>query len=176
MTENNPIQTLMNEHDIISSAEGIISELENKWQENAEKYKDSVSKLLVFFRQYSDRFHHCKEEEILFRELRNNTDFMLGDILDELEEHHEMFRNTVKKIEDALDTDNFDKVQSLLSGYINDLLDHIAVENDELFIITESLLNEAELERMFFQFQDLDMELGADKKQQLADSLKQLTI
>ena len=65
-------------------------------------------------------------------------------------------------------------MQELLTGYINDLLDHIAVENDELFIMAESLFNEDELERMYFLFQDIDMELGQVRKQELVDSIKQM--
>ncbi|NQU34797.1 MAG: hemerythrin domain-containing protein, partial [Bacteroidetes bacterium] len=133
MKENNPIQTLMDEHDLISSTEGIISKLDGTWLENEAKYAESIQKLLTFFKEYSDHFHHRKEEEVLFKELRDNPEFLLNDIVNELEEHHEMFRNTIKEIEQALENSDYEKVQLLCAGYINDLLDHIAVENDELF-------------------------------------------
>lgn len=174
MTENNPIQVLMDEHEIISSVEARIKELNNSWLDNAENYKKNVLTLLAFFKEYSDKFHHHKEEEVLFKELRNNPDFILNDIVEELEGHHDMFRDSTKEIEEAIKNDKYEKVQELLTGYINDLLDHIAVENDELFIMAESLFNEDELERMYFLFQDIDMELGQVRKQELVDSIKQM--
>jgi len=73
----------------------------------------------------------------LFKEFNDNPDFFLDDIITELEEHHEMFRNTVNDIEKTLSDEDFEKTQSLLSRYMNNLLDHIAVENDELFSMAE---------------------------------------
>lgn len=174
MSKNNPIQVLMDEHEIISSVEARIKGLNNSWQDDAENYKKNVLMLLAFFKEYSDKFHHHKEEEVLFKELRNNPDFLLNEIIEELEGHHEEFRDTIQEIENVLNKEEYEKVQGLLSGYFNDLLDHIAVENDELFIMTESLFSEDELERMYFLFQDIDMELGQKRKQELADSINQL--
>ena len=50
---------------------------------------------------------------------------------------------------------------------MNDLLDHIAVENDELFVLTENIISEDELEKIYFLFEDLDREMGLDKKLKL---------
>lgn len=174
MKRNNPIQTLMDEYDLISSTEGIINELDGKWLESTAKYTETVKKLLVFFKEYSNQIHHRKEEEILFKEMRVNPEFLLNDIIEELEEHHEMFQDTIKEIEEALENSDYEKVQSLFAGYINDLLGHIAVENDELFIMAESLFSEDKLERMYFLFQDIEMELGQDRKEELAEGLKAL--
>ena len=53
-------------------------------------------------------------------------------------------------------------------------MDHIAVENDELFVLAESLMDEDELETIFFKFKDIDMELGEDGKVKLEESLAPL--
>lgn len=174
MTENNPIQVLMDEHEVISSVESIIQSLEKDWETDEGKYAEKIKQLLRFFREYSDNFHHHKEEEILFKELINNPDFLLDDIITELEEHHEMFRATVDEIQEAVDQKEWSKVQNLLKRYVNDLLDHIAVENDELFIMAESLFSEDELERMYFLFEDIDIELGKEHKQELAEGLNSI--
>ena len=174
VTENNPIQVLMNEHEVISSVEGIIQSLDKNWETDEDKYAEKVKQLLRFFREYSDSFHHHKEEQVLFKELIDNPDFTLDDIITELEDHHEMFRATVGEIQEAVDQKEWSKVQNLLERYINDLLDHIAVENDELFIMAESLFSEEELERMYFLFEDIDMELGKERKQELEEELNSI--
>lgn len=172
--ENNPIKTLMNEHETIGLTEGIIQNLDKLWETDEEFYTQKVNNLLTFFSEYSDKYHHHKEEEVLFKELNDNPDFLLDDIITELEEHHESFRNTISEVREALDNNDFADVQSLLEQYINDLLDHIAIENDELFVTVELLFNESQLERMFFLFKDIDMELGEDRKIELVKSIAAL--
>lgn len=172
MSNTNPIQVLINEHDVIVTAEEIIKSLNHTWQNNETLYCENVKKLITFFRQYSDEFHHKKEEDILFKELMNNPDFLLKDIITELENHHEMFREAVAEIEENINNKEFEKAQKNLSSFINDLLDHIAVENDELFSMAESLYDEEELRRIYFLFEDKERELGPERKKALAESLK----
>jgi len=44
------------------------------------------------------------------------------------------------------------------------LLDHIAAENEELFVLAENLMDEHQLETIYFKFVDVDMELGESRK------------
>lgn len=174
MSKHDPIQVLISEHDIISTAEGVVQSLQNTWETNADEYAENLRRLIVFFREYSDRFHHYKEEEVLFKKLRDNPDFLLKDIISELEGHHEMFRETVAEIEEAAQNKDWPKTQKLLKGYMNDLLDHIAVENDELFNMAEAVFSDDELERIFFLFEDIDRDLGLERKQALVEELKSI--
>lgn len=171
MSKNNPIQVLLDEHEIICKVESIIQSLNNGWETDVEKYKNKVNELLVFLKEYSDKFHHHKEEEVLFVALKNKPDFLLDDIISEMENHHEMFREYVRQIKELINEKAWVKVQKTLVEYANDLLDHIAVENDELFSIAESLFSEDELERMYFLFEDIDRELGMESKQELELSI-----
>ncbi len=164
---NNPAEMLMKEHSTIEQVESVIHSMDGLWEKDHEKYRAMVSKLLYFFREYSDVFHHRKEEEVLFPELINHPDFLLNEIIDELEEHHEMFREYTKEIEDLIESDELIKAHVLLKRYVNDLLDHIAVENDELFSIAENLFTDSQLENMYFRFKDIDLELGEDLKTEL---------
>ncbi len=172
MPDHNPIDILTNEHEVISSAEDIINNMESLWPSDDVRYRDKVRKLLEFFREYSDKFHHHKEEEVLFPEMAAHPEFMLQEILTELEEHHDIFRESVAKIEKANNEGQWEIVQSLLEQYVKDLLDHIAVENDEVFAMAETLFTEEELERMYFRFMDIDAELGVERKQELAGYVK----
>src|ERR1035437_4303468 len=164
MKEHNPIQVLMDEHEVICSAESIISSLDKSWEKDENSYVENVNKLLVFFKEYSDGFHHRKEEDVLFKELNKHPDFKLQDIITELEEHHQGFRDTIVEIAKTLGKREWARTQDLLSRYVDDLLNHIAVENDELFIIAESVFSEEELERMFYNFEDIESQLGKDHK------------
>ncbi len=174
MSNHNPIQLLIDEHDIISTTEAVVQSLHGSWENNAGEYAEKVRHLVIFFREYSDQFHHHKEEEVLFRKLKQHPDFLLKDILSELEQHHEMFRESVAEIEDAVKEEEWPRVQKLLERYMNELLDHIAVENDELFSMAESIFSPEELEHIYFLFEDIDRDLGLERKRALVEELKSI--
>lgn len=167
MATNDPITLLLHEHEIISSARDVITEADRLWIKDEESYEEVLRALMFFFGKYSDGFHHQKEEMALFPALKNHPDFHPQELLDELENHHRIFRDRIGRMQRALDDKKFEDVQSELTAYWNELLDHMAVENDELFVMTESLLGEADLERMYFRFKDIDHELGEDLKKEL---------
>ncbi|MBV6442534.1 MAG: hypothetical protein DYG98_16210 [Haliscomenobacteraceae bacterium CHB4] len=171
MNNNDPIQILMHEHRVISALQDKIIPLRGMWETDAAGYDKLVRSLLGFFREYSDQYHHHKEEAVLFRELRAHPDFRLDDILYELENHHQMFRETVAEIEASIANGEWPLSQDLLEVYMNDLLDHIAVEDDELFVTAASLFSAGDLERMYFLFEDVDRELGKERKEKLAESV-----
>jgi len=165
--QNNPIDTLFKEHEIISSVIERINTLENTWLDNSDKYKQKINNVLNFFKEYSDNFHHKKEEQILFPALEKNDNFILDDLIDELKIHHEDFREYTQEIYNNIEDNDFESSFSNLQKYCNELLDHIAIENDELFALSETLFSDEELETMFFNFKDIDLELGEQYKEEL---------
>lgn len=158
---------LMDEHSVIKKTESIIRGMDQLWVNNPEKYKANVFRLLHFFKEYSDKFHHYKEEEVLFPEMRNHPDFTLDEIIDELEDHHKMFREYAADIKGCIENDQLEKAHDILNKYIHNLLDHIAIEDDELFSMAESIFSPKEFENIYFKFQDIDRELGIDYKEDL---------
>jgi len=165
--EHNPIQTMLEEHEVICSTENIIKQLADSWTVNPQKYEETVTELVYFYREYADGYHHRKEEEVLFPEINNHPDFVLQEILDEFEQHHEDFRDYTTEIERALEAGEYEKSYAELNNYLQDLLDHIGAENDELFVLAESLMSEDELETIYFKFKDIDLELGEENKTEL---------
>jgi len=174
--KHNPIQTMLDEHEIICETENIIENLDHFWELYPEKYKETVTILITFFSEYADGYHHRKEEDVLFPVIRNHPDFVLHEIIDEFEQHHNDFRDYTKEIEEAVAEGNYEKSYKELNNYLQDLLDHIAAENDELFVLAETLLEEEELETIYFKFKDIDMELGEDRKTELEENITNLKL
>jgi len=165
---------MLDEHEIISSAEGVIHNLDHWWEKSEDDFVKHVHSLIRFFREYADKYHHFKEEQVLFPKMESLGDFVVDSLISELKEHHEMFREYTQTIEDALNGNQFEKAYTLLCTYMNELLDHIAAENDELFVMAESLFSETELETMYFKFKDIDIDLGEDRKGKLCNLLKDI--
>ncbi len=172
--EHNPIQTMLDEHDIICQTEEIIENLDKSWETDADKYKATISTLIEFFREYADGYHHRKEEDVLFPAVHDHPDFVLQEIIEEFETHHEDFREYTVEIENAIAEGDYEKSYKELNAYLQDLLDHIGAENDELFVLAETLMDEDDLETIFFKFKDIDMELGEERKVELEKSIAAL--
>ena len=94
----------------------------------------------------------------------------------ELTEHHEMFREHTLSIEQLLSNNQLEKAYGLLCIYMNELLDHIAAENDELFVIAESLLSKEDQESIYFRFKDIDVQLGESRKEHLCTILEDIDL
>ena len=171
---NNPIQIMYAEHEVILQAAEVIKKIDNQWTIDPETYQKTVVQLLTFFREYADGYHHHKEEIVLFPAVYDHPDFTLQAIIDEFNQHHEDFREYSAEISEALATGDYPRSYKILRQYINELRDHIAAENDELFVLAENLLDPNELETIYFKFQDVDMELGEKRKAELAQILQSL--
>ncbi len=172
--EHDPIETMLDEHEVIVSAVEILEALENTWEGNPDVYLSKTKALISFFREYADAYHHRKEEEVLFPAIKAHPDFVLGELIDEFVQHHEDFREYATEAEEALDAKDFAASFKHLKAYSNDLLDHIGAENDELFVMAETMIDEDELETIFFKFKDIDLELGEDRKAELENSIAEL--
>ncbi|PKP48975.1 MAG: hypothetical protein CVT95_03830 [Bacteroidetes bacterium HGW-Bacteroidetes-12] len=164
--EHNPLSVMYNEHDVIVKTEKIINNLANTWEQNAIQYAEKVKKLVEFFREYADGYHHRKEEDVLFPAIKDHPDFVLQEIIDEFETHHEDFRAYAAEIIESVNEGDYARSYKVLKQYIGDLLDHIAAENDELFVLAENLMDKQQLETLYFKFMDIDMELGEERKQE----------
>lgn len=169
---HNPLTVMYNEHDIIVKTEKIIQNLNNLWEINPEEYTRKIKNLVEFFREYADGYHHRKEEDLLFPAIKEHPDFVLQEIIDEFETHHEDFRAYAAEIIESIDESDYSRSYKILKQYIGDLLDHIAAENDELFVLAESLMDEQQLETLYFKFMDVDMELGEEKKREFEKLIK----
>lgn len=161
------IKMLYDEHEVIVKAIDAAMQARTLIGKDNLTYASTVRQLITFFRNYADRYHHYKEEEILFPEMSKRNELLSNGVIQEMLENHEDFREMIQGIEKALDENNYAEAQLQLEKYSNALLDHIAVENDEVFQAAESLFTEDELEKIGFRFLDSDRGLGDDQKEEL---------
>lgn len=164
---NDPIKVLFDEHDIITNVIDAAKGTSALIGTDDDRYEKIIRQLLDFFRNYADKFHHHKEEEILFPEMCKRNELLQSGVIQEMLENHAEFRDMLASIEKFLSEKNYRRVDQQLMIYCEALLDHIAVENDEVFQMAESLFGENELENIYFRFNDCDKEMGESKKDEL---------
>jgi hemerythrin-like domain-containing protein len=171
---NEYVKILYDEHDIIVQGIEIAKKSKELIDKDSTQFEETVRKLIYFFRNYADKFHHYKEEEILFPAMAQKNEIIGEGIVQEMLDNHEDFRSLIKEIENNLDAKQYINAYKVLSEYTDKLLDHIAAENDELFLMSEQLFDVSELERMKFRFDDCDRDLGIEQKEGLMKMLAEL--
>lgn len=168
------IKLLYDEHAVIVNAIDTAKQLRQLAGKDDTLYEKTLRKLIRFFREYADKYHHYKEELILFPEMNRRNELLGDGIVKEMFDNHEEFRLRIGRIVQNLDRKDYLSAQAELEKYAEALLDHIAVENDEVFQIAEQLLTEPELEKIGHRFMDCDRELGEKLKEDLVDMAESL--
>lgn len=172
---NNPIETLYEEHNIIIDAINIAYDL-RKIIDNSDLYEEQANSLIMFFKEFADKYHHQKEETVLFPQMIKANELLESGVVQEMYENHEDFRKLINEIEKSIKNKDFENAQEKLEQYIGALTDHIAVENEEVFEIAQTLFNEKDLEKIYYKFKDIDSEFGEKDKNLLQEQLNKIRI
>ncbi|MEK7867861.1 MAG: hemerythrin domain-containing protein, partial [Candidatus Omnitrophota bacterium] len=93
-----PIKKLVDEHALIKKWLALIPEVIEKLDIETKEGRNLILDGVDFIRSYADRFHHAKEEDILFKYFDENLD-----IIKAMHEDHETGRAHVKAIIKALE-------------------------------------------------------------------------
>lgn len=168
------MKLLFEEHEIILNAVGSTKAARAWLGADPLFYEQTIRSLILFFRDYADRYHHCKEEEILFPEMCRRNELLAGGVIHEMLDNHDTFRQMLAEIEASLVQKKYEATQHQLEEYAEALSDHIAVENEEVFQAAASLFTDAELEKIRFRFLDCDRDLGTGRKEELENSARLL--
>ena len=163
---------MYHEHEVILEGIQLATSLDKSWEKSPEEYESNLKWLIAFFKEYADRYHHYKEEEILFPAMMKTNQPSIIVVVEELLEHHEDFRDLVKEIYSDVEAKNYVQAQDKVNAYCHDLIDHIAAENEELFPMADTLLNDDDLEKLYYQCLDKDNELGMARKEELENFIK----
>ncbi len=123
-----------------------------------------MNERITFFRTYADGYHHHKEEEVLFPEMIKRNEMLEYGVIHEMLQNHEDFREMLADLEEAVNASDIQGAKKKFEAYSEALLEHIAVEDEEVFQIAETIMSEDELLTILYRFEDCDRELGVDEK------------
>lgn len=155
------LQMLSDEHqNILRVIDALLKECDSL-ESSKPINKDFFTKSIAFIRNYADKFHHAKEEDILFHEFNqcseqgkthcNPVEQMLCE--------HEEGRKYVKEIENGVNEDNKQKIIENARGYARLLQDHIYKEDNILYPMADEALDEKAKQKMFDQFKQINKEM-----------------
>ena len=111
-----------------------------------------------FIKNYADKFHHAKEEDILFIELNKDAVEMHCNPTEQMIYEHNLGRQYVKKLAAGLDENNQAKALAGARGYANLLKDHIYKEDNILYPMADEALGEKIKDTMLAKFEKIGQE------------------
>jgi len=140
----------------------VIDVLEIKINELKNKEIDTVffRKVIDFIRNYADKFHHAKEEDILFKEFNKCAEegCVHCNPVEQMLIEHDLGRENVKKMEAGLNEKNKNKIIEGANGYICLIKEHIFKEDNILYPMANEALSESTKDKMLKKFKEIENE------------------
>ncbi len=167
----NPIEKLVNEHKNILKGISILESSSNKLESGEAISSDIFAGLIDFIRNYADKYHHAKEEDILFVSMEKaGFPVQAGPVGVMLAEHDEG-RGYLQAMEKANlryasgETAVINEIVENARGYIYLLRQHINKEDNILYPMAQNALGQSGIDAMVPKFDQVEKEkAGVEKK------------
>jgi len=152
-----PTYILSQEHkSILKIADALIKEC--KLLESGKKLdKDFFVKAIDFIKNYADKFHHAKEEEILFAELNKNSESLHCNPVQQMIYEHDLGRKFVKALEKGLNKNNKLEIIKNANAYAQLIQEHIFKEDNILFNLADNSLSPQIQESILKKFKQAEI-------------------
>lgn len=161
---NEATQVLRNEHDAIVRMLDATQQVAGSLAAGASIPPHILSDSVEFFRLFADRCHHGKEEELLFPALEKKGIPRSGGPIGVMLVEHDSGRMLIAEMAEAAkayesgDKEAGQKWASAAMNYSRLLRDHIAKENNVLFVMAERLLTAAEQQQLAAGFEEIEIQ------------------
>ena len=162
--EEKPTKILSEEHQNILKVVAVLTKECNALESGKELNKDFFEKVIDFIRNYADKFHHAKEEDILFKELNKDSVQMHCNPIQQMLHEHDLGRDFVKGMEEGLKENNKTKVIENAKGYAQLLQEHIHKEDNILYPMADEALNEQIQKEVLDKFKQAESERKGDEE------------
>tara|TARA_B100000315_G_C14510645_1_gene556782 strand:- start:322 stop:882 length:561 start_codon:yes stop_codon:yes gene_type:complete len=144
-----PIDILMQEHRLIERMLKVLTVIAEQ-AEVVEVDIETFEKAIDFIRNFSDKFHHAKEEGELFPLIESKGIPKDGGPIGMMLQEHDVGRNYVKGMDDSLhkykagDKSQASEISRNALGFVNLLAEHIMKEDNILYPMGNRVLSDQE--------------------------------
>ena len=174
-----PVGPLMIEHRLIERMIRIMNKKLDIMQQKNEADVNFIDIAVDFIKNYADKRHHGKEEDILFKDLnKKQISAEHKRIIDELINEHIMGRNNVKKLVNAKESyaqgnknalkDIVGNIEILITFYPK----HIEKEDKHFFIPCMDYFTESERNKMLQEGEGFDKKLAQRDYKKVVEQLE----
>lgn len=152
-----PIKRLVDEHVVIMKWLELLPGVLEKIDIGSKEDRQWISDSLDFIRLYADKFHHAKEEDILFEYAEKNLD-----IIKVILQDHETARGHVEAISEAMTGNDGEAVVRHLSAYGDLLREHIKKEDEILYPWIDRNLSTRQVGELFAKFDEVEARMDKE--------------
>ncbi len=165
------LKVLVKEHVKINECLNLLSTAGDKILKNEGPPKEFFSRAMRFCSEFADKYHHYKEEHVMFNYLAQKHN---GEIDGQIESHrnqHEQCRDLIRKIEGALEgyeqkqNEPTRMLHSSVVEYCQTLRSHIKSENEVFFPMANKILDDSDDKNLMVEFVKYEKKVGEDVDQ-----------
>jgi hemerythrin-like domain-containing protein len=174
------LESLMEEHRVMERAASLLEEATLKLYRGEAVNRRAFALLLMFFKEFTDKCHHGKEEGALFPFLESKGIPREGGPIGVMLMEHDIGRRLIKALEEDLENierdpeARRDAVDSALS-YVRLIREHIFKEDSILFKIADELMSADEDKRLVEEFEKIEINtIGPGVHEQLIKLLDEI--
>lgn len=150
-----PMKELVDEHTLIKRWLALIPAVLEKIDLSSEADRSFMSDGIDFIKGYADRFHHAKEEDVLFKYFDETQE-----IIQVMYENHTTGRNHVRNMVEAIEERDAAKLAEHLKGYRALLTEHIKKEDEILYPWMDNQLADTQIGTLYSQFKEVNSRYG----------------
>jgi hemerythrin-like domain-containing protein len=150
-----PMKKLVEEHTLIKKVLALIPKIIGTLDLDSEEGRNRVQGSIDFIRFFADKYHHAKEEDILFEYFDKDSE-----ILQVMYADHTTGRGHVKAMLEAIDRQDRDTLGRHLLAYRELLSGHIQKEDEILFPWMDRNLSTTQVGELFAKFNEVDEKMG----------------
>ena len=150
---------LVHEHEVIKRMLAIMERACRKVKAGSTVQMTFFEGAVSFLRQFADKCHHGKEEEVLFPALEKTGISVEGGPIGQMLNEHEEGRAYISKIKEGVENGDIDTIVEAAEKYIDLLRLHIVKENDVLFLLANQRLKQSEADRIESEFERIEIEV-----------------
>jgi len=150
-----PMKKLVDEHVLIKRWIALIPKVVENLDVETQEGRQLILEGVDMIRSYADRYHHAKEEDILFKYFDENSE-----ILKVMYADHTTGRGHVKAILEALERRDKAVVAEHLTAYRDLLTEHIRKEDEILYPWMDRNLSTKQIGELFAKFNQADEQMG----------------
>jgi len=178
-----PTEFLMEEHEAIKQMLKILNKICDKLQSEEQVDGSHLEQIVDFIRNFADKCHHSKEEDILFVAMGEAGFLKEAGPISVMLTEHDMGRDLVKGFSDAVerykegDSNAATAIVGNARKYVALLDEHIDKENNILYPMADAHLTQEQQKNMLQEFEKLEQQkIGPGKHEEYHILLNDLKV
>lgn len=161
---NKASEILVHEHEIILRMLDVVESICDRLRKGEDAEPSDLKNIVEFIRQFADRCHHMKEEDILFQKMLEKGFPREGGPIQVMLSEHNMGREYTAKLEDGILAyekgvpEARNQIIDKAMGYAFLLREHIHKENNILYPMGDRIFTEDDQKKLFEEFEKVEKE------------------